>query len=51
MWCVIVTSRRTGEILRREYFDSKTAAEIRKVQIGFLPVPPQDQWNVAVEMI
>ncbi len=51
MWCVIVMSRQTGEILRREYFDSKTAAEIRKFQIGLLPVPPHDQWNVAVEMI
>lgn len=51
MWCVTVTSRRTGEVLRREYFDSKTAAEIRGFQFGFLPTPPQDQWSVAVELI
>jgi hypothetical protein len=51
MWCVTVSSRLTGEVLRREYFDSKTAAEIRGFQFGFLPLPSKDQWAVAVELI
>jgi hypothetical protein len=51
MWCVTVSSRKTGEILRREYFDSRTTAEIRGFQFGSLPTPPQDQWAVAVELI
>jgi hypothetical protein len=51
MWCVTVCSRQTGEIVRREYFDSKTAAEIRGLQFGNLPLPPRDYWAVAVELI
>jgi hypothetical protein len=51
MWCVILSSRRTGEVLRREYFDSKTAAEIRGLQFTTLPAPPRDEWSVAIELI
>lgn len=51
MWCVTLSSHQTGEVFRREYFDSKTAAEIRGIQFGSLPLPPRDQWSVAIEMI
>jgi len=51
MWRVTLSSRRDGEILRREYFDSKTAAELRGFQFGILPAPIRDQWTVVIELV
>ncbi|HVW85419.1 MAG TPA: hypothetical protein VHB50_12095 [Bryobacteraceae bacterium] len=51
MWCVTISSFLTGEVLRREYFDSRTAAEIRGFQIDALPAAPSDHWSIAIDLI
>jgi hypothetical protein len=51
MWRLTISSRRTGEVLRTEYFDSKTAAEIRGFQIGILPQPREDNWAIAIDIV
>lgn len=51
MWCVTVSSQLTSEILRREYFDSRTAAEIRGLEFSGLPSPSQDEWAISIDLI
>jgi hypothetical protein len=51
MWRLTVSSHKTGEVLRTEYFDSRTAAEIRGFQIGTLPRPRKDDWAIAIDII
>ena len=50
MWRLTVLSQ-TGEVLRTEYFDSMTAAEIRGFEIGTLPTPRKDDWAIAIDII
>jgi hypothetical protein len=51
MWRLTVSSHQTGEVLRTEYFDSMTAAEIRGFEIGALPRPRKDHWAIAIDII
>ena len=51
VWCVSVSSRRSNEILRTEYFDSRIAAEIRRLEISVLPAPAEDEWAISIDLI
>ena len=51
MWRLTISSHQTGEVLRTEFFDSMTAAEIRGFQIGMLPRPRKDEWAIAIDIV
>jgi hypothetical protein len=51
MWRLTISNRKTGEVLRTEYFDSKTAAEMRGFEIGKLPQSRTDCWTIAIDIV